>query len=374
MLQLVRVASAIALLASMASSQSNAYVVRDDAGQRTLFGLDISTGTTTRIGTVAQAGEPRDLVWGGPQPELWSISSGGNLGTLSTSNAEFTLRTTLPQGYYEELAWSPALGELWIARWNQNNGTRTLLAYRPQTGALRTVGTLPFAYTATEICFDGAGNLWCLINGSALFEIDRTTLAARFVSLLNRGGFFLEIDQGNGAFYALSTTTPEQILRIDPATGGTSGMAWYSTHGTSAWAVVPRVCLGRYLPTGTSCPGTGGINPVLDGYGCYGSGGTVHLSLRQAMSGATGILLFGLGPASFPLGNGCNLNIGPVFADPIVALPLFGSGGAGQGFTTVNFVVPQGTVVASLALQALVFDVGAPGGFSATNGLRLIVE
>jgi hypothetical protein len=74
------------------------------------------------------------------------------------------------------------------------------------------------------------------------------------------------------------------------------------------------------------------------------------------------------------LGNGCNLNIGPLFADPILALPLFGTGGAGQGFTTVSFVVPQGTVVASLALQALVFDLGAPGSFSATNGLRIVVE
>ncbi|MBK9387072.1 MAG: hypothetical protein IPN34_19835 [Planctomycetes bacterium] len=374
MFQLFRVAFALALLTSMASAQANAYVVRNESGQRFLLGLDVSIGSTTRIGTVAQAAEVRGLAWGGLQPELWSISSGGNLGTLSTSNAAFTLRTTLPQAYYEELAWSPVLGEFWITRWNQNNGTRAILAYRPQTGALRTVGTLPFTYAATEICFDGAGHLWCLINGSALFEIDRTTLAARFISLLNRGAFFFEIDQGNGAFYALSTGTPEQILRIDPATGGTSGMAWYGPHGTDAWAVVPRVCLGRFLASGTSCPGTGGIHPVLDGYGCFGSGGTVHLSLRQAMSGATGILLFGLGPASLPLGNGCSLNIGPVFADPILALPLFGTGGAGQGFTTVNFVVPPGTIVASLALQALVFDVGAPGGFSATNGLRIAVE
>jgi hypothetical protein len=138
--------------------------------------------------------------------------------------------------------------------------------------------------------------------------------------------------------------------------------------------VVPRVRLGRFLPSGTSCPGTGGLHPVLDGYGCFENGGTVHLSLRQAMSGATGIVLFGLGSASLPLGNGCSLNIGPVLAHPILALPLFGTGGAGQGFTTVSFVVPPGTVVASLALQALVFDVGAPGGFSATNGLRIAVE
>lgn len=43
-------------------------------------------------------------------------------------------------------------------------------------------------------------------------------------------------------------------------------------------------------------------------------------------------------------------------------------------FITVAFTIPQNTVVLSLAPQGLVFDVGAPGGFAATNGLRLIVE
>ncbi|MBL8901196.1 MAG: hypothetical protein JNM84_26450 [Planctomycetes bacterium] len=49
----------------------------------------------------------------------------------------------------------------------------------------------------------------------------------------------------------------------------------------------------------------GGIDPFLDGYGWFRNGGTVHLSLRQAMSDATGIHCFGLGPASFPLVDGC---------------------------------------------------------------------
>jgi hypothetical protein len=57
MLRFLTRSAAIALLflalSPCASAQANAYVVRDEAGQRTLFGLDVSTGTTTRIGTVA---------------------------------------------------------------------------------------------------------------------------------------------------------------------------------------------------------------------------------------------------------------------------------------------------------------------------------
>ncbi|MBK9386181.1 MAG: hypothetical protein IPN34_15320 [Planctomycetes bacterium] len=362
---------ALALSSATVMAQAHAYAITSQSGSARLSTFDISTGRGTIIGGFSFL-FPEELEWGGSPPALWGLSHDGVLGTISTSNATGTVRRLLALEYFTDLAWSPTRAEFWMLRLN-GLGTWMVHAYTPATNTVRTIGSFPVGAIPESLAFDQAGNLWCLAQ-DALYLIDPQNLSLRIVSFTDRRILQLSIDQASGTFLAVESAT-SRYVEVDPATGITRPLALPLLTGPiSAWTIVPGICTGRFLPTGPSCPGTGGIAPVLDGFGCYGSGGTVHLSLSQAMSGTTGFLLFGLDAASVPLGNGCTLNIGPVFADPLLPLPLFGTGGAGRGFTTVSFTVPTGTLVAPLALQALIFDLGAPGSIAATNGLRIVLS
>ncbi|MBL8899147.1 MAG: hypothetical protein JNM84_16025 [Planctomycetes bacterium] len=364
------VCAALVLCSGVALAQAQAYILAFPGGTYRLHQLDLTTGQTASRGDLAP-GTGGSLAWGGTPPSLWAADRNA-IGTLSTSNASFTPRRAL--GLTEDvvdLAWSATLGEFWITT-NAGGFTWVVRAYHPATNALRTIGSIPGGVHLGDIAIDAAGAIWGLW-GRALVLVDPQTLAVRFVSMLDRDVARLTIDPVRGTFLGIEGPA-QYLVEIDPATGRTRPIALIRPGGeVVSLTIVPGICTGRFLPTGPSCPGTGGIAPVLDGFGCYGSGGTVHLSLSQAMSGTTGFLLFGLDAASVPLGNGCTLNIGPVFADPLLALPLFGTGGAGRGFTTVSFTVPTGTLVAPLALQALIFDLGAPGAIAATNGLRIVL-
>lgn len=364
----------VLLFCSNLVAQTNGYIhTESGGGNPRIFAADSSTGNTTLVGMVSPSAALNAVAWGGSPAALWAINSDREIGTISTATGAFSARRTLPlMSYVSNFEWSATRSEFWIVE--QASGPDMVHAYTPATNHFRTIGSIAISGGSPDLAFDASGNLWALL-GNVLYLIDPLTLSHRFMAMTDRPFEHFCIDSPRGAFLGIQLSSWSYV-ELNPATGQTRLLSPVGNviGELRSWTNVPGICLGRVLSTGTSCSGTAGIDPILEGYGCYGSGGTVHLSLRQAMSGAIGILLFGLGPASIPLGNGCSLNIAPVFADPIIALPLFGTGGAGQGFTSVNFTVPPNTVVSSLALQALVFDVGAPGGFAATNGLRLIVE
>lgn len=127
---------------------------------------------------------------------------------------------------------------------------------------------------------------------------------------------------------------------------------------------------------GLGCPGTGGIVPQVSASGCLTPGGTISLDVSQAVGGSIAYFVLGLGPASTPFGNGCSLNVGPVspsLLGPFILFPLGGSG-PGVGFLNIVAEVPIASPLGSLALQGLVLDPGASGGYCVTGGISLTID
>lgn len=126
---------------------------------------------------------------------------------------------------------------------------------------------------------------------------------------------------------------------------------------------------------GAGCPGSGAVTPTLDDLleydGCFDDGSPVSYRIANGLGGAPCVLLLSAGTANVPLANGCLLLVAP---SPLsVVVPLFGVG-PGGGSITLNATIPVGTPAASIFMQAFVADLGAPGGFAATNGIRLSVN
>lgn len=131
------------------------------------------------------------------------------------------------------------------------------------------------------------------------------------------------------------------------------------------------LCPGLVRQYGVSCPGTGGLAPLLTAGGCPTATGSLWISLSGGLGGAMAFLFFGSSQASILLPGGCLLQISPIFASPVFALPLDGVG-PGEGGATV-FAVPLGLSPGVLTTQGLVLDAGAPAGYSVTNGVELTI-
>lgn len=117
---------------------------------------------------------------------------------------------------------------------------------------------------------------------------------------------------------------------------------------------------------GVGCPGTGNQIPILGANGCPTFGGQVNVALVQGPATAPTLVLYGLSRVSIPIGN-CTLYTVP-FLTQGVSLDASGS---------LSFLIDVPatlTAPGSVAMQVLVFDPGALDGFTATNGLEVIVR
>lgn len=133
-------------------------------------------------------------------------------------------------------------------------------------------------------------------------------------------------------------------------------------------------CVGT--PTyGSGLAGTGGFVPALAGNGMPQIGNFGYaLDVTNGLGGATGFLLLSNGPASLPLAGGV------VYVDPagLVPVPLTlggtpGVGGAGTGSIPLPLPPSPSLLGLSLYSQALLFDAGASGGVSMSNGAQTII-
>ncbi|MFG0316206.1 MAG: hypothetical protein ACF8XB_02955 [Planctomycetota bacterium JB042] len=127
-------------------------------------------------------------------------------------------------------------------------------------------------------------------------------------------------------------------------------------------------CAGSFSRFGSSCQGTNGLAPLLNAQGCAVAGGDVRLRLSVAKANTTAFLLVGAAAGATSLPNGCT----SLVASPAPLAPTLPTDVDGRALVTIPIPasVGPGTVVA----QAFVLDPGAPGGFSATNGVTVTFE
>lgn len=132
------------------------------------------------------------------------------------------------------------------------------------------------------------------------------------------------------------------------------------TASTSTYAfTVTRIHYGYGSPTG--CPGTNGMTPMLVQDADTNGGGTLGFAIANAPANSVGVFVFGLGRATIPTPNGCDLLMAPI-STSLALLDLNGRG-------TMSIAVPPG-VTAQFQVQAAVLDAGNAGGYTLSNGVE----
>jgi hypothetical protein len=111
----------------------------------------------------------------------------------------------------------------------------------------------------------------------------------------------------------------------------------------------------------TQCTGTGGLAPNLVQTGNVTGGGLIEFAIANAPANSIGVYVFGLGRASIPFGQGCELVTAPV--GTLLALLDH------NGRNVLQTNVPPG-LIATWNVQAAVLDAGNPGGFTLSNGVE----
>ncbi|MFG0316938.1 MAG: hypothetical protein ACF8XB_06685 [Planctomycetota bacterium JB042] len=129
---------------------------------------------------------------------------------------------------------------------------------------------------------------------------------------------------------------------------------------------------------GTACAGTGGFTPILTLDGYPTAGGTIDVSIEQALGGQPAALLLGLTkttPIAYDPITPCFLNIN-VLPAPVIQLPPLPGAGPGNGSISFSAQIPAvgvpvGTTV---QIQAVCGDPGVPAGFTSTRGVGLTTQ
>ncbi|MCI0587991.1 MAG: hypothetical protein L0323_14255 [Planctomycetes bacterium] len=118
-----------------------------------------------------------------------------------------------------------------------------------------------------------------------------------------------------------------------------------------------------YLDLGSSLAGTGGVGPLLHGFGALQAGGSVTLAAHRAAPDAAGILVLGTALSPTPI-------LGGIFL-PSVGIPLVGFDASPTGDAVIAFGLPSPTVPpgAQIYAQAAFMDPGAPQGVSFSNAI-----
>ncbi|MCA8942775.1 MAG: hypothetical protein KDB80_09480 [Planctomycetes bacterium] len=133
--------------------------------------------------------------------------------------------------------------------------------------------------------------------------------------------------------------------------------------------VVPAAAqtAGGWVCFGARCPGSDGFAPSLGVSGSPTPGFEFRIVVGDALPGAPGVLLFGLGTEASPL-LGCTLNISQLL--PLTLPFVIGEAPDVRGTWSVKVDTPD--AMPALTLQAFVADAAAPAGVSSTNGVGLI--
>jgi hypothetical protein len=146
--------------------------------------------------------------------------------------------------------------------------------------------------------------------------------------------------------------------------GDTTARPWYAT-------ATPHSVRAAVFQYGTGCPGTGGPPNFLAARAPVIGDPNFRVAVANALPGATGAFVLGLGWADVTVPDRCHLYVDPAR----IALVLgFAIGPTGQASIALPLPDEPALMGVSVYVQALVLDPGGQGagGFSLTAGLRLI--
>ncbi|KAA3638503.1 MAG: hypothetical protein DWP92_06020, partial [Armatimonadetes bacterium] len=118
---------------------------------------------------------------------------------------------------------------------------------------------------------------------------------------------------------------------------------------------------------GAGCPGTGGYVPSLSLQGCGIPGTSVQVLISNGLGNAPSLIIVGPDQVDLPLGAGCVLLTFPFLQIQGVALDANGS-------FQITAPLPISPGITEIFLQAFVIDSGGQKGYSATNGVQLLLE
>lgn len=135
--------------------------------------------------------------------------------------------------------------------------------------------------------------------------------------------------------------------------------------GGSGFVRVYSGACGSIINYGTGCPGSSGP-PALIVTGCVTPLGTVTTTVTNGPPFATTTLLLGINQASIPL-KLCTLLVDPIVQQVTFTLDATGS-------FSFPSIIPLGTSGGFTTLQAWIQDASGPAGFTATNGVQIVVQ
>lgn len=127
------------------------------------------------------------------------------------------------------------------------------------------------------------------------------------------------------------------------------------------------LCGGSFTKKGLGCAGTGGVVPTLGGLGCASPGRDITIRIAGAPAGSVAFLLAGFGSLPVPITGACSVTIAPLLPGWVVPIPL------ATGTLQIPTTLPSHLTPATIQLQAVIADPGAPGGASGTNALEVVV-
>jgi hypothetical protein len=368
-------AFAIASSFSLAPAQDQAFLFESDLR---LLSVDIMTSGTASSINARSGGLQycRALTWNAEAEQLWVAefdALNGRIGILDPATAAFTPRrlTGVP-GSWVAMSWDHTTQRIYLLR--QVGGGQTFLhSYQPASNSMQSIGELRDEPSTVGMDVDGFGTLWATSLAGHVFTIDKATADTTRLQTLPITLASFGIHRATGKFYGVGGIGQTSVyFEVEPLVPrwrilGSAGA------GTGGFDLVDGTCPGGFQTYGTGCPGYGSFVPELQGEGCLGAGFPIQLRITRARAGTTGAIVFGAAPGSFPLGNGCSLLVAPLFPAPVLPVQILGPGGLGNGYAVLPIQIPTNVVLGPLAMQALLLDAGAPGGFSSTNGLAILV-
>ena len=270
------------------------------------------------------------------------------------------------------MAWDDA-GNLYVAQL----GNHTLVKIDAQ-GQATLFSDSPILSQPGGVAIDGAGNLFVANYGTstiARFRLDTgegevfagpdlsLMLTPNDLKLSRRGGMLVAAKKGT--VVRVGALGQIELVFRDEALGELDGVS------------VPEdrtLCTGRYESYGAGQAGAGGYRPQLRAIFSPCGGQTVGFEFLDFAGGAPAILFIG----SSPLAPGAaSFKGAPLLVDPagavFLTMPLaFPGSGAGAGDIRLQFKVPTtpGLIGLDLYHQVFACDAAAPGGVSASNGLK----